>query len=83
MRTTFTLDDDVEKKLKEQIRKTGKSFKTVVNETLRLGLAASRQMSETPLKPFRVKARALGVKPGFSYDDTADLLEQAEGPAFR
>ena len=42
MCTTFTLDDDVEKKLKEQIRKTGKSFKAVVNETLRLGLAASR-----------------------------------------
>ena len=83
MRTTFTLDDDVEKKLKEQIRKTGKSFKAVVNETLRLGLAASHQMSETPLKPFRVKARPLGVKPGFSYDDTADLLEQAEGAAFR
>lgn len=83
MRTTFTLDDDVEKKLQEQIRQTGKSFNVVVNETLRLGLAASCQMSETPLKPFRVKARPLGVKPGLSYEETANLLEQAERPAFR
>ena len=72
MRTTFTQDDDVAKKLKEQIRKTGKSFKAVVNETLRLGLTARRQMSETPLQPFRVKARPLGVKQGFSYGTGAE-----------
>jgi hypothetical protein len=83
MRTTFTLDDDVAAKLKEQTRKTGKKFRDVVNETLRLGLAARNKISGAPLKPFRVKARALGIRKGYSYDNIAELLDQAEGPGFR
>ena len=39
MRTTLTLDDDLFIALNERARSTGRSFKEVVNEILRRGLA--------------------------------------------
>ena len=39
-RTTLTLDDDVEDKLKRQAERRGVSFKEMVNSALRNGLAA-------------------------------------------
>lgn len=78
MRTTLTLDDDVAAKLLAEMRKSGRSFKQIVNHFLRSGLNARR---ETKLvKPFRVRARALGVRPGLNYDNLSELLEQTEGP---
>jgi hypothetical protein len=81
MRTTLTLDDDVAAKLKAEARRAGRPFRDIVNETLRRGLA-SRQAA-VPRKPFKVKARDLGLKPGLSLDNVAELLDQVEGPAFR
>ena len=75
--TTLTLDDDVKAKLDREIRKDGKSFKEAVNYYLRLGLDAQARMN--PAKPFVVRARPLGLKPGFSYDSVEELIEQAEG----
>ena len=37
MRTTLTIDPDVERLLQHEIRRTGKSLKAVVNDALRLG----------------------------------------------
>ena len=76
-RTTLTLEDDVAERLAEESRRTGKSFKDVVNETLRTGLA--RRASAT-LPPFKVKARDMGLKPGFDLDDIEGLLDRIEGP---
>ena len=45
MRTTLTLDDDVAAKLKAELRRAGRSFRDVVNETLRRGLASQRATS--------------------------------------
>jgi hypothetical protein len=81
MRTTLTLDDDVAAKLKAEARRAGRPFREIVNETLRRGLASRR--ATAPRKPFKVKARDLGLKPGLSLDNIAELLEQVEGPAFR
>jgi hypothetical protein len=78
MRTTITLDDDVLAKIKTQMRKTGASFKDVVNEMLRAGLVLSEKASKQ--KPFKVNARPLGLRPGLNYDSTSELLEQIEGP---
>jgi plasmid stability protein len=79
VRTTLTLDDDVAAKLRERARRTGQSFRAVVNDTLRQGLNAKRAL--VPDRPFKVKARSLGLRPGLSYDNVADLLEQLEGPS--
>jgi len=77
MRTTLTLDDDVAAKLDADARKTGRSFKETVNYYLRLGLNSRKQVKP---KPFKVRARALGLRPGLSYDNIGELLEQIEGP---
>ncbi|MCC7179008.1 MAG: DUF2191 domain-containing protein [Acidobacteria bacterium] len=82
MRTTLTLDDDVAAKIKRQVRKTGRSFRDVVNDTLRRGLATEPPAEPRP--PFRVRARDLGaLQPGVQLDDIAGLLDQVEGPLHR
>lgn len=82
MRTTLTLDEDVAAKLKAQTRKTGRTFRDVVNDTLRRGLAATAA-APRPVA-FRVAARDLGaLRPGVQLDDVAGLLELTEGPSHR
>jgi hypothetical protein len=44
MRTTITLDADVAAKLKAESKKTGRPFKVVVNEYLRLGFTGRQQL---------------------------------------
>lgn len=78
MRTTLTLDDDVLAKLKARMRKTGVSFKEVVNETIRAGLLLQDKGAKQ--KPFKVNAKPMGLRPGLNYDSTSELLEQLEGP---
>lgn len=80
MRTTLTLDEDVAKLLQKEERRTGASFKKVVNHFLRLGLRASKN---APTKPFVVTPRKLGLPPGLSYDNIEELLEALEGPGYR
>ncbi len=82
MRTTLSLDDDVAAKLEAEVRRSGKSFKETVNETLRRGLLASPVKPPDP--PFRVKARDLGrLQPGLALDSVSSLLDQVEGPLHR
>jgi hypothetical protein len=81
VRTTLTLDDDVVTRLKTEMRKTGQPFKQVVNKFLRLGLNTYPNLKSA--KPFVVKARPLGARPGLNYDDIGELLEQLEGPIHR
>ncbi len=82
MRTTLTLDDDVAAKLKAEARRSGRSFRAIVNDMLRQGLATRR--AAPTLKPFKVTARDLGkLLPGLNLDSVADLLEQVEGPLSR
>jgi hypothetical protein len=80
MRTTLSLDDDVARLLEKESRKSGASFKEVVNRLLRLGLMAA---TNPPRKPFVVAPRKLGLPPDLNYDNVAELLEELEGPAHR
>ena len=77
MRTTLTLDDDIAAKLREEMQRTGRPLKQIVNETLREGLTRSPKKKPPP---FRVKTRKLGHYPGLDYDNIGVLLEQVEGP---
>ncbi len=81
MRTTLTLDDDVAAKLDADARRSGRSFKETVNHYLRLGLNAKKAAKVK--KPFKVRARPLGLRPGLNYDDIWGLIEQVEGPDHR
>ncbi len=83
MRTTLTLDEDVVRRLKAEMRRSGKPFRAVVNEYLRAALS-SRPRDPGREPPFVVQARDLGaLQPGLSLDNVADLLEAAEGPLHR
>jgi hypothetical protein len=77
VRTTLTLDTDVDAKLRTEARRSGKPFKAVVNDCLRMGLSIRSQAKA--VKPFVVKARSLGSK-GFNYDNIEELLDKIEGP---
>ena len=77
MRTTLTLDDDIAAALKEAAHRTGRSFKTAVNETLRAGLTAI----EVPprCKRFRLVPASLGgVRPGIDLDKALQLADALE-----
>lgn len=78
MRTTLTIDDDVAAKLKAKAKKeSDKSFKEVVNETLRLGLLVQPVTNRGVA--FKVKSRRMGLRKGLNYDNIGELLEQIEG----
>jgi plasmid stability protein len=81
VRTTLTLDEDVAHKLREAARRSGRSFKDVVNEALRIGLH-QHQTERSPRK-FVVQPRDLGLRDGLSLDNIGDLLEEIEGPSHR
>jgi hypothetical protein len=81
VRTTLTLDDDVAAKLEAESRRTGSSFKQVVNEVLRLGLTLRRDLKRQA--PFVVQPRSLQLRPGLDYENIGELLEQVEGPQHR
>jgi len=80
MRTTLTIDDATAKALKELAHRTGRSFKHVVNEILRIGLAKKRGRSEA--RPYRLEPASLGgVCAGIDLDRAlrlADALEDTE-----
>jgi hypothetical protein len=75
VRTTLSLDEDVAKLLRREIRRSGASLKAAVNHFLRLGLMASGKPER---KPFLVRPRPLGLPSGLSYDNVEDLIEAIE-----
>ncbi len=79
MRTTLTLDEDVYAKIEAETRRTGRSYKEVVNELLRRALVLEARPRKR--NPFKVRGRSLGRRPGLNYDNIGELLEQLEGPA--
>ena len=83
MRTTLTLDDDVAAKLKAESRRLDRSFKEVINETLRRGLA-TKPKDALRRASFKIEARDVGnLRPGLSLDNIGELIEQVEGSLHR
>ena len=74
----MTIDDDVAQLLRDELRRSGGSFKGVVNRWLRQGAIAERKPEKG--KPFEIKARPMGLQPGLNYDSISSLLDAAEGP---
>jgi hypothetical protein len=80
VRTTLTLEDDVAAKVKATVVRTGATFKDVVNEALRLGLAVAER---PPAHTFAVQPQSLGLRPGLNLDCISALLEELEGPGHK
>ena len=76
MRTTVTLDKDVERLLRDAMHRSRLSFKEALNTALRTSLAGKTARSRRV--PFVVKARPMGLRPGIdpvSFNRLADDLE--------
>jgi hypothetical protein len=73
MRTTVTLDPDVEAKLREIVRERGVSFKQALNDAVRVGT----EEGVTP-RPFKVEARSMGIRPGINMDKALQLAGELE-----
>ncbi|HEY4640864.1 MAG TPA: DUF2191 domain-containing protein [Thermoanaerobaculia bacterium] len=77
MRTTLTIDDRIARDLKELAHRSGKPFKTVVNETLQAGLAERNKPGKA--KRYRLKPMSLGsVRPGLNLDQALALSDSLE-----
>ncbi len=81
MRTTVTLDPDVERLLKNEAHRRGKSFKIALNEAVRQAFRARRSPPQRR-KPFVVKARPMGLFPGLDPVRLSELADEMEIDAF-
>ena len=83
MRTTLTIDDDVAKLLKDEVRRSGESLKGTVNRVLLQGLLTPKERVKA--KPFKVTPIALGVGEMLDRHNgkVSALIEELEGPLYR
>ena len=77
MRTTVTIDDDVAHELKMRAKRTEKSFKQVLNDTLRLAFSMSR-VPGSRIKRFRVRPHRSEFRPGVDIEKLNQLVDQLE-----
>ena len=76
MRTTMTIDDDIAIQIKKRrVSGDGKSFKEVVNETLRNGLLFTADAERKPKKTFELTGRLLRSKMPFNFNKVHQLVE--------
>jgi len=78
MRTTVTLDPDVERVLRAEMRNKGVSFKQALNDAIRAGRTASPGRRK---KRFVQKTFSLGAEQNFRWDKAlaaADAIEDEE-----
>jgi hypothetical protein len=79
MRTTLTIDDQLAASLKQAAHDSGKTFKQIVNETLRAGL---RPQGLAPAGRYRLEPASLGLpRPGIDLDKALDLADTLEDEA--
>ena len=80
MRTTVTLDPDVEHLLKEKARQSRQSFKQALNNAIRQGLRD--ESAAVSGKPFRVKARPMRLRAGIDPARLGEVADDLEVKAF-
>jgi len=80
MRTTVTIDPDVQQLIRDAMQQTGQGFKTTLNEAVRKGLAD--MMPAQREKRFVVQAQDMGVCPGIDIANVHDLESELEVEAY-
>jgi hypothetical protein len=80
MRTTVTLDADVERLLKTEASRRGGSFKKALNEAVRRAFRPGPAAGSAP--PFVVKAKSMGLRPGIDPARLSELADEMETDAF-
>jgi hypothetical protein len=80
MRTTVTLDPDVEQLLRHATHGSQQNFKAALNDGLRRGLA--HLPPAVAATPFVVKARLMGLRTGLDPSRLHDLADDLEAETF-
>jgi hypothetical protein len=75
MRTTVTLDPDVESLLKRAMKRRGISFKAALNQALRDGLTAPAPRAH---RHFTLKTFSMGYRPEVALDKALRLAADLE-----
>ena len=80
MRTTVTLDADVEQLLRDAMQQRRQSFKEALNQAIRSGLSnASAGPDETP---FSLRARRMGLRAGIDSARLNQVSDELEAAGF-
>lgn len=74
MRTTVTLDPDVEAKLRATMRERGVAFKVALNDAVRAGLSGPAPAA----RRYRMPTGKLGVRAGVNFDKALRLAGELE-----
>ena len=74
MRTTVTLDPDVESKLRAVMRERGVSFKAALNAAIRAGLEPTRATG----KRYKLKTYRMGLRSGVQLTKALTLAGELE-----
>jgi hypothetical protein len=81
MRTTVTLDADVEQLLRDAMQRRRQSFKETLNQAIRTGLsAASAGVDEAP---FDLRARRMGLRAGIDSARLNQVSDELEAERFQ
>lgn len=78
MRTTLTLDDEVVIGIKQlQKKRPEATFKQIVNQLMKKGLAIEGEVEKVPFKirPFK----DMKLRPGLNFDNAWALISEVEG----
>lgn len=80
MRTTVTLDPDVMRLIERAMAAHGQSFKHVLNQAVRRGLA--NVVEDRPEPPFEWTPRPMGLRAGIDPARLNALADELEADAF-
>ena len=81
MRTTVTIDPDVERLIHDAMHRHRQSFKMVMNDAIRAGLG--RQARASGSRSFRVTPFSLGLRPGIDPARLNQLADELEDEAIQ
>jgi hypothetical protein len=81
MRTTVTLDPDVEQLLRDSMQRQRQSFKEALNQAIRNGLAHSGG-GGLESTPFAVRARRMGLRAGIDSARLNQMADELEAEGF-
>ena len=80
MRITLTLDDELAEKLREQARLQDRTFKQVINDTLRRGM--SPEVRDIPTPEYRIVPNRSELTPGIDHMKLNQISDQLEADSF-
>jgi len=73
MRTTITLEPDVDALVRKVMRERGLTFRQAVNEAIKAGLRGRPTQ-----RPFRTRAADIGLRPEYDWDKASHIAAELE-----